>query len=118
MEKSIRKLIVSGAVFGALVVSTSAQALCTQSGQIVERFLAYDYGASYVYFRPRTALTNSTYYYCYIRSSDPGADRMASAAASSKANRVEVNVRGEATTCPTSGTARFMGDCDYIYMLN
>ena len=41
-----------------------------------------------------------------------------SEAAASKAARVEVNSQGSRSSCPTTGTARYMGDCNYIYMLN
>jgi len=101
---------------------TSVQAACLQTEQIVERVLtysaAYGAGASYIYLRPRTALTNTVYYYCRITQAEPSGNKMISEAASAKSNRVEVNVQGNAAACPAAGAGRFMGDCDYVYMLN
>ncbi len=89
-----------------------ANAACIVSAQIVERVLSYD-GNTYVYFRPKGALTNSFYYYMRTTS-----DQIASTAANAQTDRTEVNAYGQATSCPTSGTARYMGDALYIYMIN
>ena len=109
MKKSIVTLAL---VATALLSSAGAQASCFVSNQIVERVLSYGtYG--YVYFRPESSLTNSTYYYMRTTS-----DKILSLAGDSQTNRSKVNALGNATTCPTTGTARYMGEATYLYLLN
>jgi hypothetical protein len=118
MKLSTTKGVMLGLAFAAsMVAATSVQASCNVSGQIVERVLTYRNSSSYIYFRPRTALTNSSYYYCRVLRDERTGDRMISEAASAKSNRVEVNAQGTSSSCPTSAS-RYMGDCYYIYMLN
>jgi hypothetical protein len=118
MQHSIRKIATVAALLVSGLASLNANAYCFQSAQIVERVIAYNSGNGYIYFRPRTALSNSSYYYCYARGSDAGYDAIMSTAAAAQTSRTEVNVYGEADTCPTSGTGRYMGDCYYLYMVN
>ena len=108
------KSAIGAAAFAAMMMgTTSAQAVCTQSGQIVERVIAYSSNICYMYLRPRTALTNSVYH--WARSSN---DKICDLAGDAKTTRTEVNVSGNAASCPTAGASRYMGDARYIYLLN
>jgi hypothetical protein len=114
-------LLVTGLVLTGIGVA-GVWATCFRRGDLVERVLQYrsTYGGgnSYIYFRPRTALTNSVYYYCRVLLNEANGPELLAVAASAKSNRVEVNALGDRSSCPTSGTGRFMGECNYIYMLN
>ena len=106
-------LLVLGSVLAAsMVAATSAQAACSITSHIVERAIAYP-AYCYVYFRPEGALTNSFYY--YMRSTS---DKICSMANSAQTDRSKVSASGDATTCPTTGTARYMGDATYLYIVN
>jgi hypothetical protein len=95
-----------------MVAATSAQATCSISEQIVERTISYA-TYCYVYFRPVGALTNSFYH--YMRSTS---DKICSVANSAQTDRSQVSASGNATSCPTAGTSRYMGDATYLYIVN
>jgi hypothetical protein len=108
-----KSLLLTGIVLGAgMMAATGAQAACSVSSQIVERTISYP-TYCYVYFRPKGALTNTTYY--YMRSTS---DKICSLAGDAQTNRSEVSASGNTGSCPTSGIARYMGDANYLYVTN
>lgn len=112
MENKLTKLsIISGVLAAALFASFNTNAACLASAQQVERVLSYGtYG--YIYLRPAGALTNSYYYYMRTTS-----DKILSTAANAHTDSSRVNVYGDAASCPTTGTARYMGNATYVYIL-
>ena len=110
MKKRITTTLAAAAI--GLFFSTGAQASCFASNQMVERVLSYaTYG--YIYFRPESSLTNSTYYYMRTTS-----QQILALAAAAQASRSKVNGLGNASSCPSTGTARYMGEATYLYVLN
>ena len=95
----------------SLLASANANAVCNAFGYQVERVLSYGtYG--YVYLRPAGALTNSFYYYARTTS-----DKILSTAANAHTDSSRVNVSGDAASCPGAGTGRYMGNANYVYIL-
>lgn len=111
MKKKLMKLSILGSLLAATLLSSgNVSASCYASAYQVERVIAYDtYG--YIYLRPAGALTNSFYYYIYTTS-----DKILSTAANAHTDSSRVNILGNATVCPTAGTARHMGTATYIYI--
>jgi hypothetical protein len=114
----IKRVALATAFAASMVAATNVQAACNSSYNIVERVLTYSSGTTYVYFRNSWGLLSSYYDYCLIPNNLAGGDRLAALAASAKANRVEINVQGSASSCPTTGTGRYIGVCNYFYLLN
>jgi hypothetical protein len=112
MENKLTKLsLIAGVLATSLLGSLNANAACFASAQQVERVLSYGtYG--YIYLRPAGALTNSFYY--YVRTDS---DKILSTAANAQTDSSRVNVYGDAASCPTAGTGRYMGNATYVYML-
>jgi len=111
MEKRLIKLsALAGMLAASLFASFNANATCYVAALQVERVLSYGtYG--YVYMRPAGALTNSFYYYFRTDS-----DKILSTAANAQTDASRVNAYADATSCPTTGTARYMGNANYIYI--
>lgn len=105
----MKKLALSALVVAGMLPLTS-NAVCTQTGH-VERVTAYDDSLGnayhYIYIR-NSALTN---YFWSIRTTD---DEMAEIAADALTSTTRVSVQGDAATCPTTGTGRFMGNLRYL----
>ena len=110
MRKSLLSLGI--VLAGGMMAATGAQAACSVSSQIVERTISYA-TYCYVYFRPKGALTNTFYY--YMRSTS---HTICSLAGDAQTNRSEVSASGNASSCSTSGIARYMGDANYLYVVN
>ena len=110
---AIKTLLAS--LLGFVLLPVAAQATCSISGPIV-RVLQYDDSyssrACYIYMRSGNSLS-SVYY--YTRTND---DNMCSTAATAVTSSVDVYVRGDATSCPTADTARFMGELQYFIINN
>lgn len=87
-----------------------AEAACTLEAGLahVDRVAVYP-GASNsaIYFRPYS-LTNY-YYVCYTTDS-----KLIDAALNALTSRTNVIAQGNAASCPTSGSERFMGACTLI----
>lgn len=111
MKKHVMKLLVlSGMLSSALFASANANASCFVQDYNVERVLSYGtYG--YIYMRPAGSLTNSFYY--YVRTTS---DKILSTAANAHTDSSRVNVLGDAGSCPSTGTARYMGNATYVYI--
>jgi hypothetical protein len=88
----------------------SANATCSVYGKVV---YSYNSGAGsiYYYLAPTTAFP--TYYYGFSASNQDMKDQMNNA----MANDETVMVYGNATSCPTTGTYRFIGSPlrSYVY---
>lgn len=100
----MKKLLLSALlVVGMFPLASSA--VCNQSG-FVERVTAYNDGVGtyhYIYLR-NAALRN---YYWRIRTTD---DEMAVMAATALTSKTHVSIQGDAATCPTTGTNRYIGN--------
>ena len=103
MKKSKIIILVAFVVMALFTAIGSAQASCGQYGYVV-RVLSYpgDTANNYIYIAP-TALATSYY---YVRTADP---KIASAAYAATTSRTRVLVYGNAASCPTTGTYRYMG---------
>ena len=103
--------ILMALVLGFVFLPVAAQASCGKTGPIV-RVTNYDDSyssrACYIYMRSGGPLTS---YYNYTRTNDDNICTTASIAATSG---VDTTVRADASSCPTSGTARFMGELSYL----
>lgn len=93
--------LVSLALFSIL---GTAQASCYQYGYVI-RVLAYPGTTSSNYIYLRTSSTTNLWY--YARTTDA---KLTEAAATALTNRTRVYINANATSCPTSGTARYMGN--------
>lgn len=102
--------ILSGTLAVALFASSNANAACYQGAMQVERVLSYG-TYSYIYMRKAGALTNASYY--YMRTSS---DKILSTAANAHTDSSRVNAYGNAASCPTAGTGRYMGEAIYVYI--
>lgn len=98
-------------ILGAVIFPVAAQASCTINGPIV-RVIQYDdaYTSTgcYIYMRSGGPLTS---YYHYSRSNDDNTCTNATIAATSG---IDTTVSGAATSCPTTGTGRYMGTVRYM----
>lgn len=105
MSKHILSLVGSALL---LLGAANANAACNYAGKIERIYQSST--TTYVYLKSLSSLTSSTYYYC--NTSDPD---LANAMHSAKANGEQyVYVSGNRSSCPTSGTGRYMGSCVYI----
>ena len=110
-NRSLKLSAMGGVLAAAALVSGNANAICSQSNMQVERIISYNtYG--YIYMRPAGALTNSSYYYMRTTS-----DQVMSIAANAHTDGSRVTVSGDTASCPTTGTARYMGNSRYIYLV-
>jgi len=99
----IKNLAIATLVALGSLIATEANASCSISGKI-ERVYTNS-NATYAYVIPLTAISNSYYHYFYTTD-----DTVAAALQAAKADgNAYVNVNGSASTCPTTGTARFGG---------
>jgi len=98
--KKIALITLFGASF--LGLSNAANATCSFSGK-VER-VYQNATTTYVYMLPNTALNSS--YYRYFKTTDPDLSRAIHAAHD---DNNYINVRGNATSCPSTGSARYGG---------
>ena len=102
----------------AVFVALSAQmavAACQQYGKVV-RFYSTVAGSSdfsYVYILPRTTSIVTFGYYYRVNAEDANALFAVSAAS---ASRQTVRITGTASSCPTTGTWRYGGLLDNIYV--
>jgi len=87
---------------GFLGLSNVANAACSFTGKIERVYQTAT--NTYVYMLPQTSLSSS--YYRYFRTTDADLSRAVHAA--HEGNRY-VNVRGNARTCPSTGTGRYGG---------
>jgi hypothetical protein len=111
MKNKLMKLsAVTGVLFASLMATGNANASCYVSNYQVERVISYG-TYSYIYLRPAGALTNSFYYYARVNG-----DQQVSTAANAHTDGSRVNVLGDATACPTTGTARYAGVASYVYL--
>ena len=108
--KMVRNVALTS-IAGLMLLPMAAQAVCTINGPIV-RVLQYDdsYTSSgcYLYMRPGGPLA-SVYY--YARSND---DNTCTNAAIAVTSAVDTTVSGDAATCPTTGTGRYIGVVRYM----
>ena len=109
MSTSLRRTMLS--LTAAVLLSPIAvQATCIVTGPIV-RVTAYDDSSSttgcYIYQR-NSALAS---YYYYTVTTD---DDMCSNAVVAATTAVDVQIVGNAASCPTTGTARYAGTLNYI----
>jgi len=65
---------------------------------------------SEIYFR--SSLTSGYIFFCKTRD-----DRLINAAIKAMTNQINVEAQGTAGSCPTTGTKRYMGLCDWITLL-
>lgn len=111
MTKKIFALLT---VLLALGFATQTHATCSQYGK-VKRVYAYNGGSSnynYFYITPRTTTTTSYMYYVYVSSLDGRSASLLNSAANSGDT---VLINGSISTCPTTGTFRYMGQVNYSY---
>lgn len=104
----MKKLLLSALLAGGMFPLAS-NATCAQGG-FVERVTAYNDGVGtyhYIYMR-NSALTN---YWWYTRTTD---DEMAVMASTALTSKTRVSIQGDAATCPTTGTGRYMGNMRYM----
>lgn len=107
----MRKLIVTfcATFFTTLaLVPTIASANCSQIVYATELFT--NGTTTYLYGEPFGAGNTYTYFGTTTNAV------IADAAASAAANNKRVNITGNATTCPTTGTYRFVGTILYLYI--
>ena len=109
MSTSLRRTMLS--LTAAVLLSPIAvQATCTVIGPIV-RVTTWDDSSSstgcYIYQR-NSALAS---YYYYTATTD---DDMCSNAVVAATTAVDVQIVGNAASCPTTGTARYAGTLNYI----
>lgn len=95
-------------VFGTMIalgslVATGASASCSFTGKVERVYTAGSY--AYVYLEAITGLASSAYYYFYT----PDDTLIAAAEAAKADGNAYVNVIGDASACPTTGTARYGG---------
>lgn len=104
---NIRKLAIVSLIGMGTMLGHEANAACSINGK-VERI--WQSGTTtYVYLLPITSL-NSTFYHYFVTTN---AALREAAHAAHDGNKY-VNVNGNATSCPTSGTARYGGNIDTI----
>ena len=108
-KKIINTILVS--LFLVVLMPVAAQASCSVSGVIV-RVTQYDdsYTSTgcYIYMRSNGPLTS---YYHYTKTND---DNTCTNAAIAVTSSVDVRVNGSATSCPASGSSRYMGLVNYL----
>jgi hypothetical protein len=103
----MKKLLLPVLLIAGLFPLTSS-AVCSQYGHI-ERVTAVDgVVASYYIYLRNSALRN---YWWYVKTTN---GEIAEIATTALTSTTRVYVRGNESTCPTTGTARKMGDLQYI----
>jgi hypothetical protein len=98
----IKKLAIATLISAGAFFSYGASATCTQLGK-VER-VHQTSTTTWIYILPITSLSSSFYY--WTSTTDPELQRAIHAA---KDGNHYVEIRGSAGTCPTTGTARWVG---------
>ncbi len=107
MTMNAKKWIQMAAI-GSILTTASflAQATCVvSSGQIVRVSVSPGSSSSYVYIRPDSL---STYYY-----QGTTTDQKMTNAAVAAVDK-QVYIYGDASSCPTTGTSRYMGQISYL----
>lgn len=109
LNRSMRRAVLA-LTAGVLLSPIAAQAACAISGPIA-RVTTYDdsYSSTGCYIYQRDSALASYYY--YSNSSD---DDMCSNAVVAMTTGVDVAMSGNAASCPTTGTARYMGNLNYM----
>jgi hypothetical protein len=101
----ISMLVILGFAF---FMMPTAEAACTQaSGYVIRVSTNPGAGSSYIYFR----LNARDNYYWYGITSDA---KLIDAAISALTNRTKIYITGNASSCPTSGSSRYIGTVTYL----
>jgi len=109
-----REIAVVLVLIGFILLSSSfAQASCTVSGKVVTVAVNYTSGWVTVYIAPFTTTIASVYYYGYIpNNSSYGAypyDQLINLYQNALGSGVSAFAVGNTSSCPTSGTSRYIG---------
>jgi hypothetical protein len=98
-------------IAGLLLMPMAAQASCYINGPIV-RVVQYDDSYTsigcYIYMRSSGPLSSDYY---YTRTND---DNICSSAVTAATTAADSSVLGNASSCPTTGTGRYMGEVQYL----
>ena len=103
----MKKIFLAVSLFVAgLMLPLSASALCGQGGQVVR---TYD-SATQTYAYLQTAPLSSIYYYTITSDLD-----LRNALRACKVSGERCWIYGNASSCPTTGTGRYMGTTSSVY---
>ncbi len=105
--KNFLRVIVVGLALS--VMPAAAQATCTITGTMARVTANSDSFSTFHFLYFRAFSTSSVYY--FGRSFD---DMIAEVATTAVANGTKVTVSGDAASCPTSGTGRFIGNVRWV----
>ena len=105
MKKLLVTLVVAAAAIGGL--AAPAQATCTPVGHVIG---VEDYGG-YAYVTLKTNPLSSVSYYGYTTD-----ESLTQLAATALQSQTRVYVSGNASSCPTTGTVRYLGTLSYVTM--
>jgi hypothetical protein len=108
--KSPLKSAILALTAGILLLPMAAQATCTVNGPVV-RVTTYDdsYTSTGCYIYMRTGALSSYYYYAYSYD-----DNMCTNAVIAATTGVDAYAQGNASSCPSSGGSRGMGQLRYL----
>lgn len=87
-------LTLAGLAFGA---SSVASATCTKYGKVEQVYQGSNY--AYIYVKPLTSYSTSTYHYCYTNDRD-----LIIAAHAAKDGNSYVRISGNVSSCPSVGS--------------
>ena len=113
MTRKTLKRVTLAAVVGLMLFPMVAQSACYINGPIV-RVIQYDdaYTTTGCYIYLRSGGPMSSFYY-YSRSND---DNVCSSAVTALTSSVDVAISGNVTSCPTTGTGRWIGLVNYMWV--
>lgn len=97
--KKLILLTLAGLVFGA---SSAANATCYKYGKVENVYQTTS--RTYIYIKPISSYSTSTYHYCYTSDRD-----LTIAAHAAKDSNSYVRISGSARSCPSRGSAGICG---------
>lgn len=96
---TIKKVLLLTLTAIALGIGSAANAACTKYGKVEQVYQNASY--AYIYIKPLTSVSTSTYHYCYTNDRD-----LIIAAHAAKDGNGYVRLYGDVSSCPTAGSLR------------